>query len=153
MINTTEITREVQNFNIFINSFRKRLASWFNTAHDYNALSWKRGLPPGILSEIRDMQPLAVAIPGNYGARGMEVRECSSVLSAASYESLSLSLIFGINIALFLEPFAKYGHVAAQERVFRRFLENKAMGGLMITEPDYGSDALNMQTFYQEEAN
>ncbi|MFC0316893.1 acyl-CoA dehydrogenase family protein [Olivibacter oleidegradans] len=153
MINTTEITREVQNFNIFINSFRKRLASLFNTEHDYNALSLKRGLPPGFLSEIMDMQPLAVAIPENYGGRGMKVKECLSVLSAASYESLSLSLIFGINIALFLEPFAKYGHVAAQERVFRRFLENKAMGGLMITEPDYGSDALNMQTFYQEEAN
>lgn len=150
MINIAAPTHEVQRFDVFIKAFRKHLANLFNARYDYNALSLKRGLPPSFLSEIMDMQPLAVAIPENFGGRGMHVRECLQVLSAASYESLSLSLIFGINIALFLEPFAKYGHVGMKEQVFNKFLEHKAMGGLMITEPNYGSDALNMQTCYTE---
>ncbi len=50
------------------------------------------------------------------------------------------------NIALFLEPVAKYAQEAVKEDVFNRFLTQQIMGGLMITEPDYGSDALNMQT-------
>jgi hypothetical protein len=29
--------------------------------------------------------------------------------------------------------------------VFKRFLAQNNMGGLMITEPGFGSDALNMQ--------
>src|SRR5690606_7816806 len=62
----------------------------------------------------------------------------------------ALSLMFGINIALFLEPLAKYGQFSVQERVFKKFIENNAMGGLMITEQAYGSDALNMKTSYQE---
>lgn len=144
---------EVQSFDLFINSFKKKLANLFRTEYDYNALSLERGLPPSFLSEIMDMKPLSVAIPESHGGRGAIVKECLGVLSAASYESLSLSLIFGINIALFLEPFAKYGHVGMQDGVFKQFLENKAMGGLMITEPDYGSDALNMQSYYTEQAN
>ena len=70
------------------------------------------------------------------------------LLASASYESLALSLTFGINSALFLQPFGKFGQDEVKAPVFKRFLEEKAMGGLMITEPDYGSDALNMQTEY-----
>lgn len=151
MIDIAVPTHEIQHFDVFINAFKKKLASLFRLENDYNALSLKRGLPPDFLSDIMEMKPLSVAIPESHGGRGMIVKECLSVLSAASYESLSLSLIFGINIALFLEPFAKYGHVAMRDHVFNAFLEHKAMGGLMITEPDYGSDALNMQSYYTEE--
>ena len=51
-----------------------------------------------------------------------------------------------INPALFLQPFAKYGQEEVKAPVFKKFLEEKTMGGLMITEPDFGSEALNMQT-------
>ena len=61
-----------------------------------------------------------------------------------------LTLIFGINIALFIEPFAKYGVDALKPAVFDRFINQNHMGGLMITEPDYGSDALNMKTAYTQ---
>ncbi|MEO8774182.1 MAG: acyl-CoA dehydrogenase family protein [Gelidibacter sp.] len=93
---------------------------------------------------------MSVAIPTEYGGRGGQVKECLEVLSAASYESLSLSLTFGINIALFLEPVAKYAEASVKPDIFNRFLNNQNMGGLMITEPDFGSDALNMKTFSQQ---
>ncbi len=96
-----------------------------------------------------DVVPLSVAIPREYGGRGCIVRECLALLSAASYESLPLSLTFGINIALFLEPVAKYASDGVKGPIFDRFLTDQCMGGLMITEPNYGSDALNMRTSYQ----
>ncbi|MGY0038705.1 acyl-CoA dehydrogenase family protein [Pedobacter sp. NJ-S-72] len=74
-------------------------------------------------------------------------------MAAASYESLPLSLTFGINIALFLEPLSKYADESVKKEVFDRFLYHQNMGGLMITEPDYGSDALNMKTSNKELAN
>src|SRR5690606_35920558 len=98
-------------------------------------------------------KPLSVAIPKIHGGRGVSVKECLGVLSAASYESLALSLMFGINIALFLEPLAKYGDFSVKEKVFKEFLEKNAMGGLMITEKAYGSDALNMKTGYEQVGN
>jgi len=139
-----------EDFNDFIGKFRKGLYELFNTENDIDDLSMERGLPDEVWEKIMSHRPLSVAIPEEFGGRGLKVSECLGILSTASYESLSLSLTFGINIALFLEPMAKYGHSEVKAPLFRRFLEEGAMGGLMITEPDYGSDALNMQTHYTE---
>lgn len=136
-------------FNVFIKRFSERLHNLFNMETDINELSLKRGLPPELWSKIMDLDPLSVVIPKEHGGRGNVVKECLSVLSSASYESLPLSLTFGINMALFLEPLAKYGQYDVQKRVFKKFIEENAMGGLMITEPDHGSDALNMTTSYK----
>src|SRR5699024_2267818 len=134
----------------FITNFKKRLHELFHIENNINELSLERGLPPTMWNGIMANQPLAVAIPAEYGGRGAIVKECLGLLSAASYESLALSLTFGINIALFLEPLAKYAKEEIKKPIFDRFLNHQAMGGLMITEPDFGSDALNMQTQYTE---
>lgn len=137
-------------FKTYITDFSKHLHQLFRNEYDFNKMSLNRDLPADFKSKIMAKNPLAVAIPELHGGRGVQVKECLGVLAAASYESLSLSLMFGINIALFLEPLAKYGHYPVQERIFRKFMEDQAMGGLMITEKLYGSDALNMKTSYME---
>lgn len=137
-------------FEGFIDHMKSRFHDLFNIETNINELSMKRGLPKAVWDEIMETRPLSVAIPTKFGGRGTSVKECLQVLSTASYESLALSLTFGINIALFLEPLARYGHEKIQNSIFVKFLREKAMGGLMITEPDYGTDALNMQTFYRE---
>lgn len=137
-------------FSVFIKDFEKTLHHLFHEEGNIDQLSLERGLPADILEKIMSKNPLSVGIPSEFGGRGANVKECLQVLSAASYESLSLSLTFGINIALFLEPVAKYAETAVKPGIFDRFLKNQNMGGLMITEPNYGSDALNMKTFSQE---
>lgn len=137
-------------FEAFINDFKQTLHYLFHEKENINKLSLKRGLPPEVWHSIMSKKPLSVAIPSEFGGRGAIVKECLGVLSAASYESLSLSLTFGINIALFLEPVAKYGNDEIKQEIFSRFLEEENMGGLMITEPNYGSDALNMKTYNEE---
>ena len=133
-------------FSEFISNFQQNLSHLFHEQYNIDQLSLSRGLPPELLKGIMDMQPLSVAIPTAFGGRGSIVKECLGILAAASYESLPLSLTFGINIALFLEPVSKYGDESIKQGVFDRFLQQNNMGGLMITEPDYGSDALNMKT-------
>jgi alkylation response protein AidB-like acyl-CoA dehydrogenase len=96
------------------------------------------------------LNPFSVAIPTHYGGRGVKVKEVLGVLEAASYESLPLSLMFGINMGLFLEPIEKYGHESVKSEIFKRFMNQQNMGGLMITEPGHGSDALNMQTYNEK---
>ncbi len=137
-------------FNTFRTSFQDKLEHVFNVRGDIDAMSLQRGLPPYILREIQSCVPLSVFIPEEYGGRGGHVHECQSILATASYESLALSLTIGINGALFLQPLTKYGQDAVKGPVFRRFIEEKNMGGLMITEPEYGTDALNMQTSFTE---
>jgi alkylation response protein AidB-like acyl-CoA dehydrogenase len=105
-------------------------------------------MPRDFLEAILSTNPLSVGIPSEYGGRGNRIEENLALLSAAAYESLSLSLTLGINSALFLQPVAKYGREEIKGPVFQRFLTERNMGGLMITEPGYGSDALNMQSSY-----
>ena len=153
----TQLTKAVDSdFADFIQHFEQVLRRVFHEEGDIGQMSQERGLPEHVRKAIMDTVPLSVAIPSEYGGRGAYVKECLSVLSAASYESLPLSLTFGINIALFLEPLAKYGQEDMKVSIFKDFLENQRMGGLMITEPDFGSDALNalstlnMRTSYRE---
>jgi alkylation response protein AidB-like acyl-CoA dehydrogenase len=137
-------------FETFRDAFRDKLHNVFNERADYDRHSTKRGLPPFMMREVQSLTPLSVFIPEEYGGRGGHVHECQAILAAASYESLALSLTLGINGALFLQPLTKYGHESIKGPIFKRFIEDKNMGGLMITEPDYGTDALHMETAYTE---
>lgn len=134
----------------FLTEFKATLKELFDERAQDESAYIKRDFAPDFLNRIMAHKPLSVAIPAQYGGRGALPKECISLLQAASYESISLTLIFGINIALFIEPFAKYGVDELKPAVFERFIERGHMGGLMITEPDYGSDALNMKTAYTQ---
>jgi alkylation response protein AidB-like acyl-CoA dehydrogenase len=137
-------------FSTFLDDLKVRMKKVFRIRADKEPLSSKRGIPAIVLEEIISCNPLSVSIPSAYGGRGAIMDEILAVLSAASYESLSLSLTLGINSALFLQPVAKFGREEVKGPIFKRFLQEQNMGGLMITEPDYGSNALHMQTYFTE---
>ena len=122
----------------------------FHKDSDHDKQSIQRRLPEAVLDEIMACNPLAAYIPSEYGGRGGQIRESLAVLETASYESLALGLTFGINWALFLQPVAKHARDDVKKSIFSRFLHDQALGGLMITEPDHGTDALNMQTSFVE---
>lgn len=142
----------VQNipFGEFLNNLKARMKLVYHDRADIDQMAVKRGMPPFVMREIMDLNPLAIGIPTEYGGRGCKMEEAIALLAATSYESLALSLTMGINSALFLQPVAKYAQEEAKAPVFERFLKHQNMGGLMITEPDFGSDALNMQTSFSE---
>lgn len=135
-------------FTDFITRYKEKLNKLFNVEDDIDALSLDRGLSGYLFDEIMNCQPLSVFIPEKFGGRGAKTHEALAMLEASSYESLPLSLMMGINGALFLQPVVNYGNDTIKKEIFERFLEENAMGGLMITEPDFGSDALRMETSF-----
>ena len=137
-------------FPVYLEDLKTRMREVFQSLPDPDRLLLQRGVPAGVLSEIMPMKPLSVCIPTAYGGRGGHVGEILAMLSAASYESLALSLTLGINSGLFLQPVTKYASEAVKQDIFFRFLNSPSMGGLMITEPDFGTDALNMQTCFTQ---
>lgn len=133
----------------FLDDYKQKLTELFNQRNDEDDMLSTRGLPPYVLREVLECNPLSTFIPKEYNGRGGITGEALSMLETTSYQSLPLSLMMGINGALFLQPVANYGQEEAQKTVFKRFLQKKNMGGLMITEPDFGSDALRMETSFQ----
>ena len=132
----------------FLAEFKEKLRQLFHVRTDLNEISAQRGLPPFVLREIMADNPLAIYVPQRYGGRGGAGHEGLALTAAASYESLPLSLGFGINWALFLQPVIKYAQDEAKLPLLKTFLDGRKMGGLMITEPGHGSDALRMQSCY-----
>ena len=140
------LQRAKQSFGDFLAAYRERLAHLFGTRSCSDAINLDRGMPPHVMAGLREVDPLSVYIPEAYGGRGGHIGEGLSMLEATGYHSLPMTLLVGINGGLFLQPVAKYGTEEVKTRVFEGVLRHKRMGGLMITEPDYGSDALNMKT-------
>ena len=137
-------------FTAFLSRFKDTLRFLFSRRLDLDHQNLSRGLPPYLLKEILAARPVDVSIPRHYGGRGAKPSEILSVLEAASYESLPLSLMLGINGALFAEPMAKYADTTIAGPVLERLRGDGALGGLMITEPGHGTDALSMRTSYRE---
>lgn len=150
-VQLTQPAHKMEPIQQFLEKLKAKMTQVYHLRGDINQYARHRGLPPFVLREIMELNPLAIGIPKEYGGRGSLPYENLALLEAASYESLALSLTFGINSALFLQPVAKYASEEAKASVFKRFMEDKNMGGLMITEPDFGSDALSMQTYFTEE--
>ena len=145
----------------FLSGYRERLTTVFEHRLDLDELNLTRGIPSFALDALRqdratpglaaNADPLSVYIPAQYGGRGGHIKEGLAMLEATGYQSLPLSLMMGINGALFLQPLAKYGQESAKREVFGRFLQGRRMGGLMITEPDFGTDALKMETSFEQQ--
>ena len=132
-------------FSVFIDNLRRHLEALFREQPaNGSAATIEEALGEGALS---------VFIPERFGGRGQHVDECLSMLEACSYESLPLSLTAGINGALFLQPVSKYAGEELQAKTFDRFVHHGALGGLMITEPDFGTDALQMRTGFHAEGD
>lgn len=138
-------------FSTFKTAYEAKLREICCDQSNIDQLSLRRGIPPQILHDIWNCAPLSVFIPLEHGGRGAHMHECLSILDASAYEWLALSLTIGINGALFLQPVAKFGHETAKNGVFPRFVEKQSLGGLMLTEPDHGSDALRIRTSFIEQ--
>lgn len=141
--------RAKESFSDFVSAYRDRLAHLFGSRHDADRTGVDRGVPPFVIQRFRDVDPLSVYVPEAYGGRGGTIGHSMTMLEETSYHSLPLSLVLGINGGLFLQPVAKYGSEEAKARVLSSVIADKKLGGLMITEPDFGSDAFAMQTGWE----
>ncbi|MFP8489375.1 acyl-CoA dehydrogenase family protein [Gracilimonas sp. Q87] len=137
-------------FQRFLENYKAKLSNIFSESKDAQENTLLRGIEDETLQEILDLSPLASFIPSEYGGYGAHTAEALSMLEASSYESLPLSLMMGINGALFLQPIANYATEDVKKEIYDRVINSNKLGGLMITEPEYGSDALKMKTSYQK---
>ncbi len=146
----TDSQIEEKSFRQLLIEFKASMKRAFHEEDKIDQFCSTRGLPPSVLKELMSGNPLALCIPKKYGGFGGNAKENIAFVSAASYESLALSLTLGINNALFIQPVSKYGQESVKPKVFDQFLNDSCMGGLMITEPNFGSDALSMHTSFTE---
>ncbi|NNF45960.1 MAG: acyl-CoA/acyl-ACP dehydrogenase [Desulfofustis sp.] len=144
---------EKQNIESFINECQLALRNALTTYPEIETTNYLQGLPKELVEKIFRLKPLSLFIPESYGGRGGTARHRLALLEAISYESIGVGLMMGINGSLFLEPVSKYGQEETKTEIYNSFLNSSSLGGLMITEPDFGTDALSMRTSYSQIGN
>lgn len=118
--------------------------------YDFEDMKDDPDLAKKYLEEVREPRPLSVTVPEEYGGDGVSTKKFLKLADITGYESLPFALLFGINGALFLQPLIKHAEESTKQEILPKFLEEKRLGGLMITEPDHGTDALNMTTGFTQ---
>lgn len=141
---------EAKSNEAFINRYQTELREILATHPEIETTNYLHGLPKDLLTKILSLQPLSLFIPEKFGGREGEPYQRLGMLEAISYESIAVGLMMGINGSLFLEPVTKYGQNEAKTDIYHSFLNGPSLGGLMITEPDFGTDALSMRTSYHQ---
>lgn len=132
-----------------LSDYRQTLKD-LQSEYDFEAMKDDPDLAQSYLREVREPRPLSVTVPEKYGGNGVSTKKFLKLADITGYESLPFALLFGINGALFLQPLIKHATESTKQEILPAFLEEKRLGGLMITEPDYGTDALNMTTGFTQ---
>ena len=72
--------RDRQSFSDFLDCYRSRLHEVFHARTTADRLNLERGLPTWVLGLVREVDPLTVYVPHEYGGRGNILSECLSML-------------------------------------------------------------------------
>jgi alkylation response protein AidB-like acyl-CoA dehydrogenase len=106
-----------------------------------------------LIDRIHDLGGFRVFIPPACGGLYERYSDCLSLISTAAYHSIELSLLLGITSSLFVLPVGRYAHPEVRNRVLTDFQERRLLAGMMMTEPDFGTDIMGITTsFHAEES-
>ncbi|AXH95731.1 acyl-CoA dehydrogenase family protein [Ornithinimicrobium avium] len=134
-----------------VGRFRDAVARTFGHRADLDVIGQGRGLPPFVLRDVLAEEPMRAFLPTRFGGFGDSLAPSQEVMETAAYHSLALGLTMGISGGLFAQPVAKYANPEVAGRILPRLAEDGRLGGLMITEPGHGTDALSMRTAWRRE--
>jgi alkylation response protein AidB-like acyl-CoA dehydrogenase len=120
-------------------------------AERHELLDRPEGFTRDLLHQLHDLGCFRVFIPQEHGGLYEHYSDAMAMVSAAAYHSLELSLMLGITSSLFLMPISRYSHPATRAAVLEDFQARRLLGGMMMTEPDFGTNIMGIATRFRPE--
>ena len=105
------------------------------------------------IDELHDLGTFEIFIPPAHGGLYHRYSDCLSMVATAAYHSLELALLIGITSSLFVLPVGRYADAQARERVLADFRARRLLAGMMMTEPDYGTNIMGIVTSFRPEGS
>jgi alkylation response protein AidB-like acyl-CoA dehydrogenase len=106
-----------------------------------------------LLNRIHDLGSFRVFIRPECGGIYERYSDCMALISTAAYHSLELSLLLGITSSLFVLPVGRHARPAVRQRVLTEFQERRLLAGMMMTEPDFGTNIMGIVTSFRPEGS
>ena len=117
----------------------------------HNVLNQKGTLEtfiPHIWNQVSEFGLYGITVGEEYGGLGESYTTAAHVFEALGYGCMNNGLIFAINnhIWVALNLIYLYGTQLLKEKYLSSMIKGKKIGAIAITEPEAGTDALNMST-------
>jgi isovaleryl-CoA dehydrogenase len=103
-------------------------------------------LAPGIFKRLGDLGILGITIPEEFGGVNLGAKAMVSVMEELSYAEPGTCLSYLAHSLLFVHNLAQNGSQEQCERYLPRCATGELVGGMAMTEPGAGSDAVGLVT-------
>ena len=110
-------------------------------------------IPAELVEEMRALGLFGLAIPEDYGGIGLNVEEEVRVAVELGKTSPAFRSTFGTNNGIGSQGIVIDGTEDQKRRYLPRLASGELVGSFALTEPDYGSDAANLQTSARRDGN
>jgi alkylation response protein AidB-like acyl-CoA dehydrogenase len=104
-----------------------------------------------LLDHIHDLDGFRVFIRPECGGIYDRYSDCMTLIATVAHHSLELSLLLGITSSLFVLPVGRYANPEARQRVLADFQQRRLLAGMMMTEPDFGTNIMGITTRFRPE--
>ncbi len=104
----------------------------------------------GLFKEMGALGLLGLTAPSEYGGAEMDCTAVAIVNEELSYSDPGLCLSFLAHDQLFVNNLVHSGSESQKDRILSKVCSGEWVGCLGMSEPDYGTDVLGMQTFAEK---
>lgn len=122
-------------------------------AERHALLDRPEGFARDLLDTLHDMGAFRVFIPRANGGLYERYSESLALVAMSACHSLELSLALGITSSLFVLPVSRYANPEARGRVLADFQKRRLLAGMMMTEPDFGTNIMGITMGFRAEGS
>ncbi len=105
------------------------------------------------LTLARKYNLMGMAMPKEYGGRGADLRTYARALARIGREGTGLRTLFSGHISIGQTPILEWGNEAQKQKYLPPSCRGETLMAFGLTEPDAGSNPLEMQMTYRREGN
>ncbi len=125
------------------------------TAHDFVEKELKpvametdknHKIPDEILKKMGELGFFGVYAPEEYGGAGLSFVSYAIVIEEISKACASSGVLLSAHTSLAVNPILEFGTDQQKEKYLPKLCSGERVGCILLTEPDAGSDAANVQT-------
>ncbi len=107
-------------------------------------------IPDEIIKKMGELGFFGVYIPEEYGGAGLSFVSYAIVVEEISKVCASTGVLISAHTSLAVNPIYQFGTEEQKKKYLPKLCSGEKIGCILLTEPDAGSDAANVQTTIEE---
>lgn len=101
--------------------------------------------PAGLVREAAARDLMGIVVPEEYGGAGLDHICFAILIEEIAAVSGTLAVILDVHTSVGTEPIVSFGSETQKQMYLPGLASGEILGAFALTEPDYGSDAANLQ--------